>query len=123
MNNIQKRLKWESYDDIRPMLRPGGRTGTGARNHCAHGKNVVLETILDWQPFEYYTTDYPMGSRTQYLERLPEGTRVNVYFKLKTPLPGFLKRFMAWVMSKLVKEEQQFDTLVRLITEEATQEQ
>jgi hypothetical protein len=63
MNDIQKRLKWENYSDIRPLLRPGGRIGVGARNHCAHGRNLVIETILDWKPFEYYTTEYPWLSR------------------------------------------------------------
>jgi hypothetical protein len=38
--------------------RPGGRTGAGARNHCAHGKNgKTLETVLDWKPFEYFMAE------------------------------------------------------------------
>lgn len=28
----------------------GGRRGAGTLNHCMHGKDVVLEEILDWQP-------------------------------------------------------------------------
>jgi class 3 adenylate cyclase len=122
MNDIQKRLKWENYDDIRPLHRPGGRTGAGTRNHCAHGKNLVIETVLDWQPFVYYTTDYPMAVHSQYLEPLPDGTRLNIYFKLKMQLPRWLRRLLVQLMFKLFKTEQQFDTLVRLIAEEAARE-
>jgi len=60
MNDIQKRLQWEDLNDIRPLIRPGGRTGAGAQNHCAHGKNVFVETVLDWHPFEDFTTDASM---------------------------------------------------------------
>lgn len=50
MNDIQKRLQWEGLNEIRPLIRPGGRTGAGAQNHCAHGKNVFVETILARTP-------------------------------------------------------------------------
>jgi class 3 adenylate cyclase len=123
MNDVQKRLKWENYDDIRPLLRPGGRTTAGARNHCVHGKNLVLETILDWRPFVYYTTEYPMAIQSRYLEPLSDVTRLIIYFKLKMPVPRRLARLLARLMFKLMKVEQQFDTMVRLIEEEAVREE
>jgi hypothetical protein len=119
MNDAQKRLRWESFDAIRPLTRPGGRTGAGARNHCAHGKNEITETILDWRPFEYYTVEYPMALQTRYLESVPEGTRLNIYVKLKMPLPQGLTRPIAKFMFKQLKAEQQFETMARMITEEA----
>ena len=114
LNNIQKRLLWATYDDIQPAV-PGRRTGKGSRNHCAHGKNVVIETVLDWRPFEYYTLDYPMAIQSYYLEPLPVGTRLNIYFKLKMSLPRWLKRLIAWFMGKSTKVEGQYDKMVRLI--------
>jgi hypothetical protein len=33
-----------------------GRIGSGSAYLCAHGNNVSPQTILDWQPFEQYTT-------------------------------------------------------------------
>lgn len=122
LNDIQKRLQWENYSDIRPLFRPGGRLGVGARNHCAHGKNLVLETILDWKPFEYYTTEYPMAIQTQHLAAQSGNTQLSIYFKLKMPLPRSLTRLLARWMFKQFKMEEQFDKMARLIAEEMTRD-
>jgi len=117
MNDIQKRLQWETFDDIRPVIRPGGRFGAGAQNHCAHGKNVIIQKILDWRPFEYFTTEFPFGISTQHFEPLSNGTRLNIYFKLRMPLPRWLRHLVGVVMFKMSRGEQSYDTLVRLIEE------
>jgi len=114
MNNIEKRLLWETFNDIRPAL-TGRRTGRGSQNHCAHGKNVVIETILDWRPFEYYTLDYPMAIQSRHLEALPEGTQLNIYYKVKMSLPRWLKGLVAQFMGRMSNVERQYDTLVRLL--------
>jgi hypothetical protein len=121
MNDIQKRLRWEIYDDIRPLLRPGGRMGAGAQNHCAHGKNLAVETILDWKPFEYYTVEYPMAIQTLHLRSEGESTQLNVYFKLKMPLPRWLTRTLARSMFRMFKTEEQFEQMARMIAQESTQ--
>ena len=122
MNDIQKRLRWENYDDIRPLLRPGGRMGTGAQNHCAHGKNLVVETILDWKPFEYYTVEYPIAIQTHHLRSQGENTQLNVYFKLKMSRPRWLTHLLASLMFTQFKVEEQFEAMVRMIAEELTQD-
>ena len=33
----------------------GGRRGPGSANHCMHGKDAVVEEILDWRPYDYVT--------------------------------------------------------------------
>ncbi|CAN5812805.1 hypothetical protein BH23CHL8_BH23CHL8_14290 [soil metagenome] len=33
---------------------PGGRRGPGTTNHCMHGKDAILEEILDWRPPHYW---------------------------------------------------------------------
>ena len=114
MNNVQKRLLWETFHDIRPAV-TGRRTGKGSRNHCAHGENVVIETIVDWRPFEYYTLDYPMATQSQHLEPVPEGTRLTIYFKLKMHLPRWLRHPIAQFMGRMSRVEQQYDTLVHMI--------
>jgi len=118
MNDIQKRLQWEGLNEIRPLIRPGGRTGAGAQNHCAHGKNTFVETVLDWRPFESYTTDASMVIMSCRLEEHSDETQMNVYFKLKMPLPRWLTRPLARFMFKQMKLEEYYDTLVRLIAEE-----
>jgi class 3 adenylate cyclase len=123
MNDIQKRLRWENYDDIQPLLRPGGRMGAGAQNHCAHGKNLVLETILDWKPFEYYTIEYPIAIQTHHLRSQGESTQLNVYFRLKMSLPRWLTRLLARFMFTQFKVEEQFETMARMIAEESTQDE
>lgn len=35
---------------------PTSRNGVGTATHCIHGSKVrVIQTILDWRPFEYFT--------------------------------------------------------------------
>ena len=48
------RLRWHKSDGfIEDSAK--GRRGAGTQNHCLHGKNVVIEDILDWRPFDYVT--------------------------------------------------------------------
>ena len=29
--------------------------GIGTKNHCIHGKDAIVEEVLDWRPFDYFT--------------------------------------------------------------------
>lgn len=120
MNDIQKRLQWEGLNEIRPLFRPGGRTGAGAQNHCAHGRNTFVETVLDWHPFVSYTTDSSMAMMSCQLEERAAETQMHIYFKLKMPLPRWVTRQLANFMFRQAKLEEKFDTLVRLISDETT---
>src|SRR5258705_178907 len=31
------------------------RRGIGTENHCMHGKDAIVEEVLDWRPFDYFT--------------------------------------------------------------------
>jgi uncharacterized protein YndB with AHSA1/START domain/class 3 adenylate cyclase len=63
----------------------GGRRGPGATNHCMHGKDAVLEEILDWRPYDYLTdrtiVTTPAGVakvlHTIELEPTTSGTRIH----------------------------------------------
>jgi len=80
--------------------RPNGRAGVGASNHCAHGKSVSTEIIVDWHPFEHATMDsFEHGKRvfteTVRFESLPNGgTRVHDKLKMYSPLPRFVRSAM-----------------------------
>jgi class 3 adenylate cyclase len=51
----RKRLEWqdglESVDEF-----VDGRRGVGTVNHCAHGGAVTVQQVLDWKPFQTFTT-------------------------------------------------------------------
>ena len=52
----------------RSTRRPaGGRRGVGTTNHCVHGKDAIVEEILDWRPYDYLTLklQVPIAGRPQ----------------------------------------------------------
>jgi uncharacterized protein YndB with AHSA1/START domain len=48
------RPKWQGSDAVLENA-ANGRRGVGTKNHCMHGKNAILEEVLDWRPFDYVT--------------------------------------------------------------------
>jgi len=82
--------------------RPSGRTGPGASNHCAHGKDLkgsLVETILDWRPFDYYTCESVDGKmimrQTYELEPNSDGTETRLHIRtmmISPSLPRFIRR-------------------------------
>ena len=115
LNDPHRRNQWwESFTRWTKRLRPGGRTAPGAVNHCDHGVGDVLETVLDWRPFDYYTVEMRITPghfnvlQTTYLEALPNSkTRVKVYYQLQNPglrwIAGTFSRFVAWVLKLELK--------------------
>lgn len=111
LNDPQKRNQWwESFTRWTKRLRPGGRTGPGAVNHCDHGVGDMLEIILDWRPFDYYTVEMRITPgrfvllQTTYLEALPDGkTEVNIYYQLQNPRLRWMARafceFVVWFLN------------------------
>ena len=89
------------------VKRPGGRSGAGAQNHCAHGKGLMAYTYLDWQPFRYFTAEGIEGKQRHWemfqVDSVAEGqrTRLIVRIKVIAPLPRWLKRiFVAYIAKK-----------------------
>jgi hypothetical protein len=63
-----RRASWQSRSGvtgIELVSATGNRRGVGATNHCMHGKEIVIEEILDWRPYDYFsdrtTMNTPMG--------------------------------------------------------------
>jgi len=55
MTSPARRIQWTSgVTEVAETL-ANGRRGVGTVNHCAHGKNVSIEEVLDWVPPEYVT--------------------------------------------------------------------
>jgi len=50
------RPKWQGADAVLET-HANGRRGVGTKNHCMHGKDAVIEDVLDWRPFDYVTME------------------------------------------------------------------
>ena len=48
------RPKWRAADEVRETP-VDDRRGVGTVNHCMHGKDVLIEEILDWHPTDHLT--------------------------------------------------------------------
>ena len=105
--------------------RPKGRAGSGASNHCAHGKSVSTEVTVDWRPFEYSTTEsFDKGkktfSETVRLEPLPDGgTHVLSLSRIHVPLPRWLRRIVAPIM---ILKQMKYDQLMQKAAQLAEEE-
>jgi uncharacterized protein YndB with AHSA1/START domain len=107
--------------------RPRGRAGSGASNHCAHGKTVSTEVTLDWRPFEYSTVEsYENGKKrfreTIRLEPLADGgTHVTNLARMHLPLPRPLRKIIArMILLNQFKYDQLVKGAARLAGEEYT---
>ncbi len=105
-NDPMKRGQW-MHSDIIPILRVRGRSGTGARNHCVHGKNqVVVEDVLDFRPIEYYTVLHtPHGTSSSLLMTFhfipieSGGTHLRLTFKGQLPFaPDWFKKLFCKIV-------------------------
>lgn len=93
-------------DRLELKNRLSGRTGEDTVYYCAHGKQVSRHTVLDWRPFEQYTTNdsYPppgvTANYTYRVELLNGGSRLTVLIgRARGP----------WILSKIS------DVIVRFI--------
>ena len=84
-----QRMLWQPWvTEVTIRDATGGRRGVGSSNHCMHGKDAVIEEILDWRPYDYVTDrtilDTPAGPlklpHTIEFEPVPDGTVIHMRF-------------------------------------------
>ncbi len=84
-----RRMAWQPWvTSVEVRGAAGGRRGAGSSNHCMHGKDAVVEEILDWRPYDYVTdrtvVDTPGGPvrfpHTIELEPTAQGTTIHMRF-------------------------------------------
>ncbi len=84
-----RRLGWQvGTTEIVVSDDQGGRRGVGTTNHCMHGKDAVIEEIIDWRPYDYLTERTTMSTpagpvrflTTIEFEPTPAGTVVDFRF-------------------------------------------
>jgi uncharacterized protein YndB with AHSA1/START domain len=54
LTSPEHRPHWQHSDGVIEATSKG-RRGAGTQNHCMHGKDAIVEDILDWRPFDYLT--------------------------------------------------------------------
>jgi uncharacterized protein YndB with AHSA1/START domain len=89
-----RRVAWSVGTGVTDVIvdAPGNRRGVGATNHCMHGKDAIVEEILDWRPFDYFTLrstmPTPAGTvrflTTFELEPTADGTVIHMRFGAPT---------------------------------------
>jgi hypothetical protein len=94
-----QRMTWQPWvTEVAVEGATGGRRGPGSSNHCMHGKDAVIEEILDWRPYDYVTDrtvlatpDGPLRVlHTIELEPTTTGTTIHMRFaapKTKREMP------------------------------------
>ncbi len=120
------RPRWQDDKDRVIENAVNGRRGAGTQNHCMHGKQAIIEDIIDWRPFEHLTltTLLPAPGAPKipmcYLfeARADGGTHVELRFgKLKPKDLPFFEGIWPGVQKKFTG---QFEVLRALLAEQAT---
>ena len=87
-----QRMTWQPWvTEVTIKGATGGRRGPGSANHCRHGKDAVIEEILDWRPYDYVTDrtilDSPGGpvKVLHTIELEPTATGTVIHFRYGAP--------------------------------------
>jgi uncharacterized protein YndB with AHSA1/START domain len=86
------RLMWQGgVDAVIRDAGPVGRRGIGTVNHCMHGKDAIIEEVVDWEPNDHVTyrsllpiPDAPKLLNSFQLTDLGDG-RTRIEFRLARP--------------------------------------
>jgi hypothetical protein len=87
--------QWQKWWPADGIIEHSGnrRRGVGTKNHCMHGKDAIIEELLDWRPFDYFTvsTLLPMPGApkvvmTRAVQDRPNGT-TRLEMRIAKPKP------------------------------------
>ncbi len=103
-----------------------GRRGVGTTNHCVHGKEAVVEEVLDWRPPEYFTIRMqvpvpgaPKMRSTDVLTATPSGTHVEM--RIERPRSAQERAFLEVLLPQLEPSVlASFEALTPLLADEMT---
>jgi uncharacterized protein YndB with AHSA1/START domain len=117
--------RWQRADSFVEAA-VNGRRGAGTRNHCVHGKDAIIEDILDWRPFDYVTLSalLPISGAPKiqlthaFEERADGGTHLELRFAKPKPKDvAFFEQVWPTVRSNF---EAGLDILRSMMEERAT---
>ncbi len=123
LSDPHKRVRWMKGSAWESMERPDGRTGPAAQNHCS--TSDMIEQILDWHPFEYYTVNLHKGLLnlmvTGKLEPTAKGTQLIYNMKLEGALPRWVRRRICrFLVAKKFHLLENFDLMAQMMEEAST---
>ena len=114
--------KWWPTDAVNENS-VNGRRGVGTKNHCMHGKDAIIEEMLDWRPFDYITVSAllpipgaPKLVMTRAVQEQANGT-TRLEMRLAKPKPkdmAFVDQFAPTFKENLTKA---IETLRRILEE------
>ena len=101
-----RRPRWQSGVQAVVEQTAAGRRGVGTTNHCVHGKDAIVEEVLDWRPPEYFTLRWqmpipnaPKVRSTDVLTETAEGTHVEM--RIERPRSAKDRAFLNAVLPQL----------------------
>jgi hypothetical protein len=87
-----RRAGWQAgVTDVLLADSTGNRRGVGATIHCMHGAEAVVEEILDWRPYDYWsnrsTLNTPAGPMKMLatVELEPSTSGTTIHFRYAAP--------------------------------------
>jgi hypothetical protein len=87
-----RRAGWQAgVTDVLLADSTGNRRGVGATIHCMHGAEAVVEEILDWRPYDYWsnrsTINTPAGPMKMLatVELEPTASGTTIHFRYAAP--------------------------------------
>ena len=102
-----RRVTWQLGVTAVKVTATGNRRGVGATNHCMHGEDAIVEEVLDWRPYDYFTyrntVPTAMGPvhfvGTTEFEPVPGGTILHQRFAApKTPKErAIMEQMASWL--------------------------
>ena len=114
--------KWWPTDAVNENS-VNGRRGVGTKNYCMHGKDAIIEEMLDWRPFDYITVSAllpipgaPKLVMTRAVQEQANGT-TRLEMRLAKPKPkdmAFVDQFAPTFKENLTKA---IETLRRILEE------
>ena len=127
-----RRITWQLGVTGVELMATGNRRGVGSTNHCMHGKSAIIEEVLDWRPYDYFTYRYTISTAmgpvrfvaTTEFEPTPGGTFLHQRFAApKTPKERTIMDQIASSMEEaLIRLIEQLDEELERRGRDATEE-
>jgi hypothetical protein len=96
-----RRAGWQAgVTDVLLAESAGNRRGVGATIHCMHGAEAVIEEILDWRPYDYWTNRSTINTPGGPLRMLatvelePTASGTTIHFRYAAPKAAKERAFL-----------------------------